>query len=324
MTNAIRVHENGGAEVLKFEEIAIPKPAPGEVLILQTAIGVNFIDIYQRTGLYPVPLPYTPGMEGAGIVEEIGSGVTSLKPGDRVSYASMPIGAYAEKRVLPAARLIKLPDSIPEDIAAAAMLKGMTAEYLLNRTYTVKPGETILFHAIAGGVGLIALQWAKALGAIVIGTAGSLEKIALAKKYGCDHVINYKTENFVERVKDITNGKGVPVVYDSVGKDTFLKSLECLSPRGTMVSFGNSSGAIDPFPPALLSNGSVYLTRPSLWYYTGTESEYAASAHALFSMIETGKIEITIAGRYGLQDATSAHRDLESRRIMGSAILTVP
>jgi NADPH2:quinone reductase len=321
MSYAIRVHQTGGPEVLKYEQIDTPAPGPGEVLIRHTAIGLNFIDIYHRTGLYQLPLPFIPGTEGAGVVEQVGEGVTGLKKGDRVAYAGGP-GAYSELRVKPAGRVVKIPDGISDEIAAASMVKGMTAEYLLNRTYPVKKGETILFHAIAGGVGLIACQWAKALGAIVIGTAGSAEKMELAKQHGADHVINYKSEDFVARVKEITNGKGVPVVYDSVGKDTWNGSLDCLQPRGTMVSFGNASGPVDAFSPGTLSTkGSLYLTRPSLWHYTSDDAEYAASAKALFDMIKSGKVKINIDQRYELKNAAQAQRDLESRKTTGSSIL---
>ena len=321
MSYAIRIHETGGPDVLKYGKIAVPPPGPGEILIRHTAIGLNFIDIYHRSGLYPLPLPFTPGTEGAGVVEALGEGVTTLKKGDHVAYASGP-GSYTEQRVMPANRVVKIPNGISDEIAAASMVKGMTAEYLLNRTYKVKPGETILFHAIAGGVGLIACQWAKALGATVIGTAGSAEKIALAKKYGCDHVINYKTEDFAMRVKEITNGKGVPVVYASVGKDTFMGSLDCLQPRGLMVSFGNASGPVDAFSPGTLSSkGSLFLTRPSLWHYTSDDAEYAASAKALFEMIKSGKVKITIDQRYELKNAAQAQRDLEERKTTGSSIL---
>jgi NADPH2:quinone reductase len=321
MSYAIRIHETGGPDVLKYEKITVPKPGPGEILIRHTAIGLNFIDVYHRSGLYPLPLPFTPGTEGAGLVEALGEGVTTLKKGDRVAYAG-GIGSYAEQRIMPANRVVKIPDSISDEIAAASMVKGMTAEYLLNRTYKVKPGETILFHAIAGGVGLIACQWAKALGTTVIGTAGSPEKIALAKEYGCDHVINYKTEDFVARVKEITKGQGVPVVYDSVGKDTFMGSLDCLQPRGLMVSFGNASGPVDTFALGTLSTkGSLYLTRPSLWHYTSDDVEYAASAKAMFEMIKSGKVKITIDQRYELKNAAQAQRDLEERKTTGSSIL---
>ncbi len=323
-TNAISVHKTGGPDVLQYGAIDIPTPGPDDVLIRHNAIGINFIDVYQRTGLYAMPLPFVPGQEGAGVVEEVGGNVKTLKKGDRVAYGSGPVGAYAERRIMPAARVVKIPDGISDEIAAASMVKGMTAEYLLNRTYKVKAGETILFHAIAGGVGLIACQWAKALGAIIIGTAGSPEKMKLAQSYGCDHVINYKTENFVERVKEITGGKGVPVVYDSVGKDTFMGSLDCLSPRGMMVSFGNASGPVEPFAPGILSaKGSLFLTRPSLWHYTSTPEDYAASADALFKMILSGKIKISVEQRYALKDAAQAHSDLESRKTTGSSVFTL-
>ncbi|MGB4106476.1 MAG: quinone oxidoreductase [Alphaproteobacteria bacterium] len=321
MSHAIRIHETGGPDVLKYEEITVPPPGPGEILIRHTAIGLNFIDIYHRSGLYPLPLPFIPGTEAAGVVEALGEGVTALKKGDRVAYASGP-GSYTEQRVMPAGRVVKIPDGISDETAAAAMVKGMTAEYLLNRTYRVKRGETILFHAIAGGVGLIACQWAKSLGAIVIGTAGSAEKMEIARQHGCDHVINYRTEDFVARVKEITGGRGVPVVYDSVGKDTFMASLDCLQPRGLMVSFGNASGPVEAFSPGTLSTkGSLFLTRPSLWHYTSDDNEYAASAKALFDMIKSGKIKISIERRYQLKDAAQAQRDLETRKTTGSSIL---
>lgn len=323
MNHGIRVYETGGPEVLKYEQVPDADPADDEILIRHTAIGLNFIDTYHRTGLYPLPLPFTPGTEGAGVVEKAGQGVRDLKPGDRIAYVSSP-GSYCERRIIKADRAVKIPETVSDEIAAAAMLKGMTAEYLLNRTYNVKPGETILFHAVAGGVGLIACQWAKALGAIVIGTAGSREKAELAKDYGCDHVILYKEENFVERVREITEGKGVPVVYDSVGKDTFMNSLDCLQPRGLMVSFGNSSGPVEPFPLGVLSQkGSLYVTRPSLWHYTSHSEDYQASAGAVFKMIGAGKIKIKIEQRYELKNAAQAHRDLESRKTAGSSILYI-
>ncbi len=324
MTYAMRVHECGGAKVLKAEDIEVGTPGADETLIRHTAVGLNFIDTYHRSGLYPLDLPFTPGMEGAGIVEEVGGNVKELKPGDRVAYASLPVGAYTEKRVMPANRVVKIPDGVPDEQAAASMLKGMTVEYLLNRTYKVQPGETILFHAAAGGVGLIACQWAKALGAIIIGTVGSEEKSALAKSHGCNHIILYNEEDIVERVMDITNGKGVPVVYDSVGKDTFEASLDCLQPRGTMVSFGNASGPVEPFSPAILSaKGSLTLTRPTLMDYTADPDEYKSSAQSLFDMIESGKVKIEINQRYDLKDAAQAHKDLEGRKTTGSSILTV-
>lgn len=323
MNQAIRVHKTGGPDVLTYEKIDRPRPGPGEILIRQTVIGLNFIDIYHRSGLYPFPLPFIPGTEAAGIVEEIGSDVIRWKKGDRVTYASGP-GSYCEYRVMPAGRVIEIPDSINDEIAAASMVKGLTAEYLLRRTYKVKPGEIILFHAIAGGVGLIACQWAKSIGATVIGTVSNEDKAKLAKQHGCDHVILYREENFVDRVKDITNGKGVPVVYDSVGKDTFMESLDCLSPRGMMVSFGNASGPVDAFAPGTLSSrGSLYLTRPSLWHYTSNDAEYAAAAQDLFNMINSGAIKINIDQNYNLKDAQQAHCDLEERKTTGSSILLV-
>lgn len=324
MNHAIRIYQTGGPEVLKYETADIPQPGASEVLIRQSAIGLNFIDIYQRSGLYPLPLPFTPGMEGAGVIEAVGEDVAALKKGDRVAYASAPLGAYAAWRVMPAARVIPIPDAISDEVAAASMVKGMTAEYLLNRAYQVKPGQTILFHAIAGGVGLIACQWAKHLGATVIGTAGSPEKAALAKRHGCDHVILYKEENFAERVRELTGGQGVPVVYDSVGRDTFMGSLDSLSPRGMLVSFGNASGPVEPFSPGILSSkGSLFLTRPSLWHYTEDDKDYAASAHALFALIQSGAVQITINRRYDLKDAAQAHRDLEGRKTTGSTVLIV-
>ncbi len=323
MAYAIRVHKIGGPEVLKYEKIEMPQPGPGEVLVRHTAIGLNFIDIYHRTGLYALPLPFIPGTEGAGVVESVGAKVRNLKQGDRVAYASGP-GSYAEYRVMPEGRVVKIPNSISDEIAAASMVKGLTAEYLLNRTYKVKAGETILFHAIAGGVGLIACQWAKSLGATVIGTVGNEEKAQLAKKHGCDHIILYKEENFVARVKDITGGKGVPVVYDSVGKDTFMGSLDCLSPRGVMVSFGNASGPVDSFSPGILSTkGSLYLTRPSLWHYTSDDAEYAAAADSVFDMVRSGGVKISVPQRYALKDAAQAQQDLELRKTTGSTILTL-
>lgn len=321
MSFAIRVAAPGGPETLEYKEIATGKPGPGEALIRHTAIGLNFIDVYQRTGLYPVPLPYTPGGDAAGVVEEVGAGV-SLKPGDRVAYVYYPPGAYAQLRVMPANRLVKLPAGISDEQAAAIMLKGITSEYLLRRTYKVSKGDTILFHAAAGGVGLIACQWAKHLGATVIGTAGSDGKIELARKHGCDHVINYKTENFVERVKEITNGEGVAVVYDSVGQATFEGSIDCLRPRGMMVSFGNASGPIPPFEPLLLSRkGSLFFTRPSLGSYIITDEEYHAAAKALFDVVESGAVKVMIGQRYALKDAGAAHRDLEARKTTGSTLL---
>lgn len=324
MSYAIRVHEAGGPEVLKYEETDPGKPGAGEVLIRQTKVGLNYIDVYHRTGLYPLDMPFTPGMEAAGVVEEVGETVHNFEPGDRVAYATAPVGAYAEMRVMDAGRIVKIPKGISDETAAAAMVKGLTAEYLLHRTYPVQPGDTILFHAVAGGVGLIACQWARYLGATVIGTVGSEEKAKLAKDNGCNHVILYKEENFTERVREITRGHGVPVVYDSVGKDTFEGSLDCLQTRGVMVSFGNASGPVGSFDPAILSaKGSLYLTRPSLWHYTQDNQEYAAAAASLFDVILKGKVEVTINQRYDLKDAAQAHRDLEARKTTGSTIFNV-
>jgi len=284
---------------------------------------LNFIDVYFRTGLYPQPLPGGLGQEAAGTIEAVGAGVTDFKEGDRVAYAGRPNGAYSEARVMPADILVKLPDSISFDTAAGMMLQGMTVQYLLRQTYPLKGGETILFHAAAGGIGLIASQWARALGVTMIGTVSSDEKAALAKANGCTYVINYKTENFVERVKEITAGKGVPVVYDSIGKDTFTGSLDCLSPRGLMVSFGNASGPVSPFGlNELVSRGSLYLTRPSLGNYVATREQLDATAGDLFSMVESGKVSIEINQRYALKDVGQAHIDLESRKTTGSTILT--
>ncbi len=324
MNHAVRVHGTGGPETLKYEPVDMPKAGPGEVLIRHTVIGLNFIDTYFRTGLYPMPLPGIVGMEGVGVVEETGPGVKTLKKGDRVGYATRPIGAYVVYRAMPEDRLIKLPHDISDEQAAAALEKGMTAEYLLHRTYAVQKGQTILFHAAAGGVGLIACQWAKHLGVTVIGTVGSEEKEKLAKENGCAHVINYSNENFVERVKEITNGRGVPVVYDSVGKDTFMGSLDCLQKRGMMVTFGNASGPVDPVSPLLLTQkGSIYLTRPSMNDYVDDPQEYQESARKLFEVMRSGAVKVDIRQRYALKDAAQAHRDLEGRKTTGSSILIV-
>jgi NADPH2:quinone reductase len=323
MTKAVRIHEHGGPDVLVYEELAIGKPGKGQVRIRQTAIGLNFIDVYHRTGLYPTPqLPCTLGMEGAGVVESVGDEVSEIQVGDRVAYAGMPVGAYASERVMPAAMLVKLPDTISGEQAAAMMLQGMTAQYLIRSTYRVKRGETILLHAAAGGVGLILCQWAKALGVTVIGTVGSEEKAVLARAHGCEHIILYKEENFAERVREITNGKGVPVVYDSIGKDTFEGSLDCLSPRGVMVSFGNASGPVPAFEPGILAQkGSLYLTRPLLMTYTATRQELLASAGELFDVVARGSVKIEINQRYLLSEAAQAHSDLEARKTTGSTVL---
>ncbi len=322
MTHAIRIHSVGGPEVLHWEEVTVPAPAQGEILLRQTAIGLNFIDVYHRTGLYPAPLPFTPGLEGAGLVEAVGDGVVGIEIGDRVAYASPPLGAYAEARVIPADRVVAIPDAITDRQAAAMMLQGMTAHYLLRRTYRVQPGDTILIHAAAGGVGLLVCQWAKHLGATVIGTVGSEDKAALARAHGCDHTILYKTENFVTRVREITNGAGVPVVYDSVGKDTFLSSLDCLRPLGMMVLFGQSSGMVDPLDTGLLAaKGSLFLTRPSLMAYTARREDLVVAAAELFDVVAKGAVKIEVNQTYALKDATQAHRDLEGRKTTGSTVL---
>jgi NADPH2:quinone reductase len=322
MPKAIQVHETGSAEVLRFEEAEVGKPGLGEVLIRHTAIGVNFIDIYFRKGVYPaVRFPFTPGQEASGQVEALGPGVDDFQVGDRVAYAG-PLGAYAEKRVIPADRLVHVPDSVDDRAAAAMMLKGMTAQYLLRRVYPVKAGDPILFHAIAGGVGLIACQWARYLGATVIGTVGSEAKAELAAKHGCHHTIIYTREDFVQKVKDITDRAGVPVVYDSVGKDTFMRSLDCLRPFGLMVSFGQSSGSVEPFDLSVLSRkGSLFLTRPTLMTYTAKREDLLTTARELFDVVVQGHIKIKIGQSYPLQDAANAHRALEARTTTGSTIL---
>ena len=322
MPHAIRVHEIGGPEVLKWEEVEVGEPGPGEIRLRQEAAGVNFIDVYHRTGLYPQPLPFIPGVEGAGVVEAIGSDVTSMQVGDRVAYGG-PVGGYAEVRLIPADRVVKLPDGISAEAAAAMMLKGMTAEMLLRRVYPVKPEDAILVHAAAGGVGLILCQWAKALGATVIGTVGSDEKADLARAHGCDHPIVYTRQDFVAEVERITDGAKVAVVYDGVGRDTFMKSLDCLARRGMMASFGNSSGPVDPFDALLLARkGSLFLTRPTLYDYTLDPADLQLSAHALFDVVESGKVKIEIGQRFPLKDASEAHRALEGRRTNGSTVLT--
>jgi NADPH2:quinone reductase len=323
MTHAIRIHQPGGPEALVWEEVEVGAPGPGEVRLAQSAVGLNYIDVYHRTGLYPVPaLPTAIGMEAAATVEAVGDGVAELAPGDRVAYASGPVGAYAEARLMPAGRVVKLPDEISDQQAAAMMLQGMTARYLIRRTYRVAAGETVLFHAAAGGVGLIACQWLKHLGATVIGTVGSEEKAALARAHGCDHTINYRSENFSERVRELTDGAGVPVVYDSVGKDTFDGSLDCLAPMGMMASFGNSSGPVAPFEPGILSaKGSLFLTRPSLIHYTAKREDLVASAEDLFEVVGSGAVKIEVNQTYPLAEAAQAHRDLEARKTTGSTIM---
>lgn len=324
MPKAIRIHENGGPEVMKWEDVTVGDPGPNEARIRQHAVGLNYIDVYFRTGLYKQPMPGSIGQEGAGVVEAVGANVKDLKAGDRVAYAGGPVGAYAEVRLMPADRLVKLPDGISFEQGAAMMLQGMTAQYLLKRTFPVKAGQTILFHAAAGGVGLIACQWAKALGVTVIGTVGSDDKAAIAKAHGCAHTIVYTRENFVERVKEITGGKLVPVVYDSVGKDTWPASLDCLQPLGMMVSFGNASGPVPPINGLDLSQrGSLYFTRPTLVTYTAKREDLVACANDLFDAVQTGKVKIEVNQRYALKDAAQAHRDLESRKTTGSTVFTV-
>jgi NADPH2:quinone reductase len=322
MVKAIRMSRAGGPEVMEYVDVEVGEPGPGEVRIRQAAIGLNYIDVYFRTGAYPQEFPAGIGMEGAGTIEAVGAGVTHVKVGDRVAYASRPTGAYAEARVMPAAVLVRLPDSISFETGAAMMLQGLTVEYLFRRTFALKGGETILFHAAAGGVGLIACQWARALGVTMIGTVGSAEKAELAKAHGCTHTINYNTENFVERVKEITGGKGVPVVYDSIGKDTFTGSLDCLSPLGLMVSYGSASGPVPPFGlNELASRGSLFITRPTLFTYSAKREDLESMAAELFRMVESGKVKIEINQRYALKDAAQAHRDLEARKTTGSTIL---
>ena len=309
---------------MHWEEVDVPRPGPGEALVRHTAVGLNFIDVYHRTGLYPLPLPAGLGLEGAGVIEELGPNVTDVAVGQRVAYAGGPVGAYCERRVVPVGRLVPLPDAIGDRQAAAMMLQGLTVQYLLRSTYRVQSGDTILIHAAAGGVGLIACQWAKHLGATVIGTAGSPAKLELAKAHGAAHVIDYTKEDFVARVKDLTGGKGLPVVYDSVGKDTFLRSLDCLRPRGLMVSFGQSSGSVPPFDPGILSaKGSLYLTRPTLVHYTATRPELLAAAAELFDVVGSGAVKIDVRQTYPLADAAQAHRDLEARKTTGSTVLLV-
>ncbi|MBI3503865.1 MAG: quinone oxidoreductase [Proteobacteria bacterium] len=321
MAKAIRVHKPGGPDAMVWEDIDIAAPAAGEVLVRHTAIGVNFIDTYFRSGLYPAPVPFSPGNEAAGIVEAVGSGVADIKAGDRVAYVAGP-GTYAEKRLVPADRVVKLPAGISDKQAASMMLKGMTVQYLLRRTYKVQKGDTILFHAAAGGVGLIACQWAKHLGATTIGTVGSKEKAELAKAHGCHHTVLYRETDFVAAVKGLTNNAGVPVVYDSVGKDTLLKSLDCLKPLGTLVTFGQSSGPADPLNLGLLSaKGSLYVTRPTLNTYVAKRADLVATADELFDVVAKGIVKIETSAEYALKDAVRAHTDLEGRKTTGSVIL---
>jgi len=324
MPYAIRLHKTGGPEVLVSEEVEVGKPGPGEARIRHTAVGLNFVDIYYRKGVYPIQLPSGLGGEGAGVVKEVGAGVTDLKPGDRVAYGNAPLGAYAEERPIPADRLIKLPDAIDDKTAAAMMLKGLTVQYLIRQTYRVKAGETILLHAAAGGVGLILDQWATHLGATVIGTVSTDEKAKLAKAHGCAHTIIYTREDFVKRVDEITEGKKVPVVYDSVGKDTFLKSLDCLAPLGFAVLFGQSSGNVEPLNLGLLAQkGSLYVTRPTLNTYAARRENLLAMAKELFDVVLSGAVKIEVNQTYALKDAAKAHADLEARKTTGSTVLLV-
>ncbi len=323
MPRAIRIHHPGGPEEMRWEEVSVPSPGTGQVRLRQTAVGLNFIDVYHRNGLYPLPeLPAVLGMEAAAEVIETGPGVTDLKPGQRIAYASPPVGAYAEERLMPADRLVPLPGDIDDRTAAAMMLQGMTAQYLLRRTYPVKPGDAILVHAAAGGVGLILCQWASHLGATVIGTVGSEEKAVLARANGCAHPIVYTREDFPARVREITAGAGVAVVYDGIGKDTFMGSLDCLQPMGMLVSFGNASGPVPPFEPAILSaKGSLFLTRPTLMHYTAKRADLLASAGELFAVVQSGAVRIAVHQTYPLAEAAQAHRDLEARKTTGSTIL---
>jgi NADPH2:quinone reductase len=327
MTRAVRIDQNGGPEVLKIVDVTVGDPGPGEIRIRHKAVGLNFIDVYQRTGLYPLPMPLNLGMEASGVVEAVGPGVTHLQAGDRAAYASQPPGSYCEVRVMPAKVVCKLPDAIDFDTGAAMMLKGMTAQFLLKRTLPqggLQAGDFVLFHAAAGGVGLIAFQWAKALGYQLIGTAGSDAKCELAKANGAAHVINYAKEDFAARVKDITGGKGVKVVYDSVGKDTWDKSLDCLSPFGLMASFGNASGPVPPFAPGILGNkGSLFVTRQTLFTHIATHEGAMAMSKDLFDIVTSGKVKINIEQRYPLEQVQQAHRDLEARKTMGCTILTL-
>ena len=323
MAHAIRFHKTGGPEVLQWEEVNVAQPGPGEVLIRHKAVGLNYIDTYHRSGLYPMPLPSGLGLEGAGVVEAVGPGVAELKAGDRVAYANGPVGAYSEWKVHPVDRLVKLPDGISFEQAASMMLQGLTVQYLLRRLHVVpKAGDTVLWHAAAGGIGLIACQWAKALGINVIGTVSSEEKAKLARDHGAAHTVNYTTEDFQARVLEITGGKKVPIVYDSVGKDTFTKSLDSLQVRGLMVSFGNASGPVPPTDLGILAaKGSLYVTRPSLMGYVSKRDELVAAAKELFDMVTSGKVKVGPRQTYALKDAAQAHRDLEARKTTGSTIL---
>ena len=322
MTHAIRIHKAGPASVLKWQKVEIGKPKNGEILIKNTAVGVNFIDTYHRRGLYPIPMPFTPGVEGAGVIEAIGAGVTKLKIGDRVAYCSDPLGSYAEQRLFPAERAIKIPGGISDEQAASMMLKGLTAAMLLKRIYKPAKGDKVLIHAAAGGVGLILCQWAKLLGATVIGTVSSRKKATLAEANGCDHPIIYTEKSFVEQVQRLTKNDGVPVVYDGVGKDTYPGSLDCLQPRGMWVTFGNASGPVPPVAPlTLMQKGSLFMTRPMLNHYITTTEELTSLARELFSVVRKGAIKIQVNQHYALKDAAKAHKDLEQRKTTGSTVL---
>lgn len=322
MAYAIRFHATGGPEVLRWEEVPVPAPGPGEVLVRHTAVGLNFIDTYHRSGLYPLPLPSGLGLEAAGIVEQFGEGVTEVSVGQRVAYAGGPPGAYSQRRVMPAHRLVPLPETIDDLTAAAVMVKGLTAWFLLRRTYRVQPGDTILFHAAAGGVGLLACQWAASLGATVIGTVGSEAKVELARRHGCHHVLILGRDDIPRQVRELTGGKGVPVVYDSVGRTTWETSLDCLAPLGLMVSFGNASGPVPPFSPLLLAEkGSLFLTRPTLMTYTAERADLLAGAEELFAALKEGRLQLHLHRTYPLAEAASAHSDLEGRRTVGSSVL---
>lgn len=324
MTKSIIIDRTGGPETLQWKEVEVGKPSVGQVRVRQVAVGLNYIDVYQRSGLYPVPMPGSIGLEAAGVVEEVGAGISDLKVGDRVAYAGGPAGAYAEQRVMPVAPLVKLPDGITEQQAAAIMLKGLTVQYLIRRTYKVKAGDTVLLHAAAGGVGLIACQWLRALGVTVIGTVSTEEKAALARANGCTHTILYRKEKFADRVRELTGGAGVPVVYDSVGKDTWDDSLSCLQPMGLMVSFGNTSGAVAPINIGqLAAKGSLFVTRPALATYTAKPADLKEMAKDLFEALAKGHVKAEVSQTYPLKDAAQAHRDLESSKTVGSTVLVV-
>jgi NADPH2:quinone reductase len=321
-THGIRIHSHGGADVLQWEEYDVPAAGPGQVLLKQTAVGLNFIDVYQRSGLYPQQMPFIPGSEGAGVVEAIGEGVTLFKIGDRVAYAGSP-GAYSERRLIPADRLVKLPDAISDQTAAAMMLQGMTVQYLIRQTHRVQAGETILIHAAAGGIGLILCQWAKSLGVTVIGTVSSAAKAELARAHGCDYPVVTGEQDFVAVVKDVTKGEGLPVVYDSIGRETFHKSLACLRPRGLLALFGQSSGPVEPIDPNILAKGSFFLTRPTLGHFVAKRADLEAVAAELFAVVASGAVKIVVNQTYPLREAGNAQTDLENRRTTGSTVLTV-